>query len=281
MWVESNNAKAQGSGWRFLWALRHLWTTAAPPSEWAATTILPSPEHLVAASYAFSSSSASFFAEPVIDGAHTIPQPRVSARRQYVSNGYCRVDQTPTPSKPPPGTSSKQGAACLVAPLLNTLSLYSSPRSSSARRGAPFAPSSAFVLTGFSEGARNVFVGSKTSTDGSLINSLHRGQRRRSGGSARSISSQSTHTQLWPQPTKRTARGASKQILHSRRSSSSASLGPLMRGSAVRARALCGASGVRRGGGAGAAAATGSRSIVGGGGLLCACARRLVQAKAN
>ena len=56
--------------------------TAAPPSECAATTILPSPEHLVAASYAFSSSSASFFAAPVIDGAHTIPQPRVSALLQ-------------------------------------------------------------------------------------------------------------------------------------------------------------------------------------------------------
>ena len=94
-----------------------------------------------------------------------MPQPRVSALRQYVSNGYCRVDQTPTPSKPPPGTSNKQGAACLVAPRLSTRSLYSSPKSSSARRGAPLAPSSAFVLVGASFGARNVFVGSKTSTE--------------------------------------------------------------------------------------------------------------------
>ena len=101
-----------------------------------------------------------------------------------------------------------------------------------------------------SEGARNVFVGSMTSTEGSLISSLQRAPAR-SGGSPLSISSHSTHTQLWPQPTKRTARGASKQILHSRRSSSVAAVEGLStsRGSAVRS--LCGASGVRRGGGAG------------------------------
>ena len=177
------------------------WTTAAPPR--MGSYYYPTISRArVAASYAFL-----VLRRPSLRACHrrrTYNAPASRERPYAMVPSDCRVDQTPTPSKPPP--FPVKGRRVPRAPRLSTLIVFKPEVLERPSRRSLRAVLGLLLFCFFRSSER--FGGVKTPTEG-LINS-HKGHR--PAAAALSISSQSTQTQLWPQPTKRTARGASNPL---------------------------------------------------------------------